>query len=195
MLNASRTSERSTSFQRVSEGLSTRRSCAARTVRSKPSSIAVVSTGQQSAPRFSSCQVFDNQGVGVEFSDQARGELLDCEIFSNKSANVLVEGKSQPALFRCVIHDGNEEGLVVMDKSDGRFEACEFYANARSGILLSEFRAMNVIELADLVSIILCGADAVALSEKLDDDERQMLQSMQKAARRLAEIIQGLQPQ
>ena len=54
---------------------------------------------------------------------------------------------------------------------------------------------MNVIELADLVSIILCGADAVALSEKLDDDERQMLQSMQKAAGRLAEIIQGLQPQ
>lgn len=94
--------------------------------------------GSSSNPLIWKCRIHDVAGIGVSFSEQARGMLEECDIFGNSVAGIGIVQASNPVIRHCTIHHGKQDGVYIGDQSAGMIENCDIYENERAGIEIKQ---------------------------------------------------------
>ena len=91
--------------------------------------------GEGVEPVIENCSVFENEGIGVNFSDGAAGSVSDCEVFGNGQSNVEITGEStSPYIRHCEVHNGKDVGLFIHSGAAGTIDNCDIFENDEAGI-------------------------------------------------------------
>ncbi|MCS6904411.1 MAG: right-handed parallel beta-helix repeat-containing protein [Bacteroidia bacterium] len=84
------------------------------------------------------CKITGSNSYGLHFTDRTSGLVESCQIFENENIGVCLEGQSNPVLRSCRIYKNNANGVSCNGSSSATFEDCEVFENEASGVVLDD---------------------------------------------------------
>jgi F-box protein 11 len=89
-----------------------------------------------SKPVLRACRIFKNNANGVACNEKTAAVFEDCEIFENEASGVTLDDQCAPIFRKCWIYRNNGDGLFCDHTTQGKFEYCWFYENQYLGVVV-----------------------------------------------------------
>ncbi len=92
--------------------------------------VAIAIHGAATNPTIRATAIHDARGAGLSFYDKAQGAVESCDIYANNGAGIEIKDGANPTVRATKIHGGKASGVAVTAKGKGAIEECDIYENS-----------------------------------------------------------------